>query len=107
MKKVLFALPLLIAASLALMLYLQPGHQPAQLPSPAAVTATPSAAQRTAETAPPTSEGRPKKTAKLVKSTKTKKGVKPARVFIYALALAALGGGGFSVYDRIKKRGTT
>jgi len=64
-KKVLFALPLLIAASLALMLYLQPGHQPAQLPSPAAVTATPSAAQRTAETAPPTSEGRPKKTAKL------------------------------------------
>lgn len=65
MKKVLFALPLLIAASLALMLYLQPGHQPTQLPSPAAVKATPSAAEPTAETEPPTSEGRPKKATKL------------------------------------------
>jgi hypothetical protein len=34
---------------------------------------------------------------------KKKKG-KAARVFIYALAVAALGGGGFLVYDRVKKR---
>src|SRR5687767_11538740 len=30
--------------------------------------------------------------------------VRPAKVFVYALALAALGGGGFLVYDRIKKK---
>ena len=35
-----------------------------------------------------------------------KKGVKPAKVFIYALALAALGGGGYLVYDRMKKKKT-
>ena len=36
---------------------------------------------------------------------KTGKGkVKPAKVFIYALALAALGGGGFLVYDKLKRR---
>jgi len=64
-KKTLFALPLLIAASLVLMLYLQPGHQPTQLPPPAAVTAAPSAAESTAEAVTPTSEGRPKKVAKL------------------------------------------
>jgi hypothetical protein len=34
----------------------------------------------------------------------TKKAVKPAKVFIYALALAALGGGGFLVYDRLKRK---
>ena len=39
-KKTLFALPLLIVAGLALMLYLQPGHQPTQFTPPAA-TATP------------------------------------------------------------------
>lgn len=33
-----------------------------------------------------------------------KKGVKPAKVFIYALALAALGGGGYLVYDRMRKK---
>lgn len=32
------------------------------------------------------------------------KGVKPGKVFIYALALAALGGGGFLVYDKLKKK---
>src|SRR5687768_6868040 len=36
-----------------------------------------------------------------------KKGVKPAKVFIYALALAALGGGGFLVYDRLKRKKQT
>ena len=45
-----------------------------------------------------------KKPAKPVKNTKTKNGVKPARVFVYALALAALGGAGYLVYDRIKKK---
>jgi hypothetical protein len=35
-----------------------------------------------------------------------KRGVKPAKVFIYALALAALGGGGFLVYDRVKRKKT-
>ncbi|MFZ6012723.1 MAG: peptidoglycan-binding domain-containing protein [Bacteroidota bacterium] len=33
-----------------------------------------------------------------------KKRVQPAKVFIYALALAALGGGGFLVYDRLKRK---
>lgn len=32
------------------------------------------------------------------------KGIKPGKVFVYALALAALGGGGFLVYDRLKKK---
>jgi hypothetical protein len=36
-----------------------------------------------------------------------KKAVKPAKVFIYALALAALGGGGFLVYDRLKRKKQT
>lgn len=36
-------------------------------------------------------------------STK-KQAVKPARIFIYALALAALGGGGYLVYDRMKRK---
>ncbi|HRJ29898.1 MAG TPA: hypothetical protein PLV21_06525 [Cyclobacteriaceae bacterium] len=41
------------------------------------------------------------------KATKgKKKGVKPAKVFIYALALAALGGGGYLVYDRMKRKKT-
>jgi|GEM_PF-1229384 hypothetical protein len=39
------------------------------------------------------------------KNSQGKKGaVKPAKVFIYALALAALGGGGYLVYDRIKRK---
>jgi len=39
------------------------------------------------------------------KKSKAKKGaVKPTKVFIYALALAALGGGGYLVYDRIKRK---
>jgi peptidoglycan hydrolase-like protein with peptidoglycan-binding domain len=33
-----------------------------------------------------------------------KKSAQPAKVFIYALALAALGGGGFLVYDRLKRK---
>jgi hypothetical protein len=33
-----------------------------------------------------------------------KTAVRPAKVFVYALALAALGGGGFLVFDRIKKK---
>jgi peptidoglycan hydrolase-like protein with peptidoglycan-binding domain len=33
-----------------------------------------------------------------------KKAIKPAKVFIYALALAALGGGGYLVYDRMRKK---
>lgn len=32
------------------------------------------------------------------------KGIKPAKVFIYALALAAFGGGGYLIYDRIKRK---
>lgn len=38
------------------------------------------------------------------KSMGKKRGVKPAKVFIYALALAALGGGGYLVYDRVKRK---
>lgn len=48
---------------------------------------------------------KPKKTATPAKkSPAKKKGVKPTKVFIYALALAALGGGGYLVYDRLKKK---
>ena len=38
------------------------------------------------------------------KRTQSKKKIKPAKVFVYTLALAALGGGGYLVYDRLKKR---
>lgn len=48
---------------------------------------------------------KPKKAATPAKKISAKKkGVKPAKVFIYALALAALGGGGYLVYDRLKKK---
>ena len=40
------------------------------------------------------------------KSLGNKRGVKPAKVFIYAIALAALGGGGYLVYDRVKRKKT-
>lgn len=47
----------------------------------------------------------PKKiTSPAKKAPAKRKGIKPAKVFIYALALAALGGGGYLVYDRLKKR---
>lgn len=38
------------------------------------------------------------------KNSRGKKDVKPAKIFIYALALAALGGGGYLAYDRMKKK---
>ena len=38
---------------------------------------------------------------KLVRKTG---GIKPSRIFIYALALAAFGGGGYLVYDRIRRK---
>jgi len=38
------------------------------------------------------------------KNGQGKKGIKPAKVFVYALALAALGGGGYLVYDRMRKK---
>lgn len=37
-------------------------------------------------------------------TSKQPKRVRPAKVFIYALAVAALGGGGYLVYDRIRKK---
>lgn len=66
MKKALFILPLLIAAGLALMLYLQPGHQTTQLTRPA-TTATPPAPQPTAQAMTPSVEDtqKQKKTSKL------------------------------------------
>lgn len=51
-----------------------------------------------------------KKTQKKTQPKKVqgkKKAAKPAKVFIYALALAALGGGGFLVYDRLKRKKQT
>lgn len=33
-----------------------------------------------------------------------KKKIQPAKVFVYALALAALGGGGYLVYDKLKRK---
>jgi hypothetical protein len=51
-------------------------------------------------------KAKPKKVYKPNKKEHVKKqgGVKPAKVFIYALALAALGGGGYLVYDKIRRR---
>jgi len=37
----------------------------------------------------------------------TQKKVKPSKVFIYALALAALGGSGYLIYDRFRKKRAT
>ena len=51
-----------------------------------------------------TKKPKAKKTAAPKKSQGKKGAVKPAKVFIYALALAALGGGGYLVYDRIKRK---
>lgn len=50
-----------------------------------------------------TKKPKAKKTA-APKKSQGKKGAAKARVFIYALALAALGGGGYLVYDRIKRK---
>jgi len=58
------------------------------------------------------SKGKKKAQNKMPKAKKSspkkngqgKKGIKPAKVFIYALALAALGGGGYLVYDRLRKK---
>ena len=49
-------------------------------------------------------KSKPKKPATPKKGQGKKRGVKPAKVFIYALALAALGGGGYLLYDRIKRK---
>jgi hypothetical protein len=51
----------------------------------------------------PTKKGSPRN-ANPGKASSKKTSVKPAKVFVYALALAALGGGGFLVYDRMKKK---
>lgn len=64
MKKALFTLPLLIAASLALMLYLQPGHQPTPFTPPAA-TATQPVTKPAAEAVTAALDDTQKKAAKL------------------------------------------
>lgn len=38
------------------------------------------------------------------KATTSKRSVRPSRIFIYALALAALGGGGYLVYDHFRRK---
>lgn len=45
-----------------------------------------------------------KRIASKKKASTKKQGVKPVKIFIYALALAALGGGGYLVYDRMKRK---
>lgn len=45
----------------------------------------------------------PKKAEQSTRKAPQKK-VKPSKVFIYALALAALGGGGYLLYDRFRRR---
>ena len=45
-----------------------------------------------------------KQPPKKVKTKKPRKGIQPAKVFIYALALAAFGGGGYLVYDRMRRK---
>jgi len=61
-KKTLFVLPLLIAAGLALMLYLQPGHQPTPFTPPAATAAQPVAEPATEAATPTIGETRKKAT---------------------------------------------
>ncbi|MDH1341281.1 lipase secretion chaperone [Ectopseudomonas oleovorans] len=66
MKKTLSALPLLIVAGLALMLYLQPGHQPTQFTPPAATaTATQPVQAPAAEALTPTDQDTQKKATTL------------------------------------------
>lgn len=65
MKKALFALPLLIGAGLALMLYLQPGHQPTLVSSPATATVTKPVPQAPAEAMTPAASDTQKKAPKL------------------------------------------
>jgi hypothetical protein len=38
------------------------------------------------------------------KATTSKRSVRPSRIFIYALALAALGGGGYLLYDHFRRK---
>ncbi|SKC47209.1 peptidoglycan-binding domain-containing protein [Ohtaekwangia koreensis] len=38
------------------------------------------------------------------KSSKARKSIRPGKIFIYALALAALGGGGYLLYSRARKK---
>ena len=65
-KKILSALPLLIVAGLALMLYLQPGHHPTQLTPPAAnATALQPGQTPAAEALTPTSQDTQKKATTL------------------------------------------
>ena len=65
-KKILSALPLLIVAGLALMLYLQPGHQPTQFTPPAATaTATQPVQAPAAEALTPTDQDTQKKATTL------------------------------------------
>lgn len=45
-----------------------------------------------------------KRTATKRKALIKKQGIKPVKIFIYALALAALGGGGYLVYDRLRRK---
>lgn len=50
-------------------------------------------------------KGKVRKTGVTKKKSSAKvRRVKPAKIFIYALALAALGGGGYLVYDRMKRK---
>ncbi len=51
------------------------------------------------------SKGKVSKTRENKTQGKTpRKDIKPTKVFIYALALAAFGGGGYLIYDRIKRK---
>ncbi|MGG2397975.1 lipase secretion chaperone [Pseudomonas sp. SH1-B] len=64
MKKALFVLPVLITAALALMLYLQPGHQPTSF-TPATATAVQPVPEPTAEAVSPSNRDTQKSAAKL------------------------------------------
>jgi peptidoglycan hydrolase-like protein with peptidoglycan-binding domain len=41
------------------------------------------------------------------KANTTKRSVRPSRIFIYALAIAALGGGGYILYDHFRRKKST
>lgn len=49
----------------------------------------------------------PKKAEQSKEKKQPQKKVKPSKVFVYALALAALGGSGYLIYERFRKKKTT
>lgn len=48
--------------------------------------------------------GTPKRSEQMGKAKQARRKAKPSKVFIYSLALAALGGAGYLIYDKLRKK---